>query len=230
MIGDTGYTKYCIWEHSASTKELYAQRVRGEVPEMECHVQAIELLTPHLSPGDSVLDVGCGTGYFYRSLQRRSLDVRYIGIDSAPSLIALGQEILPAHGLPPTSLRAVRIEDLEGEIDHVVCINVLSNIDNYHRPLERLLQLARKSVILRESVDPVHARYQYVKDKYLDPGIDLYVHVNTYPQSEFEEFVRTRGFDVSCVTDRRTGGAVEYVIDYPHYWKFFLARRIRSMP
>src|SRR3546814_18436338 len=59
------------------------------------------------------------------------------------------------------------IEDLDGAIDHVVCMNVLSNMDNFHRPFERMLRLARKSVILRESLKD-GASYSYVVDNYLD--------------------------------------------------------------
>src|SRR3546814_16127347 len=59
------------------------------------------------------------------------------------------------------------IEDLDGAIDHVVCMNVLSNMDNFHRPFGRMLRLARKSVILRESLKD-GASYSYVVDNYLD--------------------------------------------------------------
>ena len=225
MINQEGWLNYNIWEHSASVKQLYARRCRMEEEEMTCAAQAAELLAPHVADGDELLDAGCGSGYFYHSLKSRNIPVRYFGIDAAPSLIEIGCSAMPQYGLPADNLRVLRIEDLDGSADHVVCMNVLSNIDNFHRPLERLLRCARKTVILRESCK-VGAEYQYVVDRYLDDATELKVYVNAYDIAEWTAFIESYGYAVECVTDRRTGGEPEAVIDYPHYWKFFVARRI----
>ena len=224
MISTSGWNKYCIWEHSATVKELYAKRCRLQAEEMVCASQAAELLAPQVKAGDQLLDAGCGSGYFYHSMMARNIPVDYWGIDSAESLIKIGQAILPQHGLPPKHLVHGRLEDLDTEVDHVVCMNVLSNIDNYPRPLERLLLSARKTVILRESVAKTRS-YLYVTDKYLDPGVNLKVHVNTYQESEFIEFIRSYGFEVESFIDRRTKGEPELIIGYPHHWKFFRATK-----
>ncbi len=226
MISTNGWNKYCIWEHSATVKELYTKRCRLQAEEMVCASQAAELLTPQVKAGDQLLDAGCGSGYFYHSLVARNIPVDYWGIDAAESLINIGQSILPKYGLPAKHLVHGRLEDLDTDVDHVLCMNVLSNIDNYPRPLERLLGSARKSVILRESVSKEES-YNYVHDKYLDPGVNLKVHVNTYKESEFVQFIQSYGFDVESFIDRRTNGEPELVIDYPHHWKFFRATKTK---
>jgi len=225
VIKDDGWLKYCIWEHSSRVKDLYARRCRLEEPEMTCAAQAAELLAPYVTPGDTLLDVGCGSGYFFHSLQKRGILVEYFGIDAAPSLIDIGRKYLSEYGLPPEQLQVMRIEDLDGAADHVLCMNVLSNIDNYHRPLERMLNVARKTVILRESCKD-EAEYVYVRDKYLDEGCDLKVYVNAYCTREFMEFIESYGFKVRYVEDRHTRGQPEMVIDHPHYWKFFVAEKL----
>jgi cyclopropane fatty-acyl-phospholipid synthase-like methyltransferase len=224
VITGDGWSKYCIWEHSSTVKELYARRCRLEEEEMTCAAQAAELLAPHVAQGDTLLDAGCGSGYFFHSLRKRRIPVEYFGIDAAPSLVEIGRKYLPAYGLSPDNLQIMRIEDLAGEVDHVVCMNVLSNIDNYHRPLERLLECARKTVILRESCKE-QAEYAYVKDNYLDDGQDLKVYVNSYSISELMAFIESYGFKVERVTDNRTQDKSELVINHPHYWKFFVAER-----
>lgn len=224
MFSDTGWAQYNIWEHSSRIRDLYRQRCRLEAEEMTCAAQAAEILAPTVSAGDVLLDVGCGSGYFYHSLQSRGIPVEYWGIDASPALIQIGQEELPAHGLPPDRLRVMRIEDLAGRVDHVVCMNVLSNIDNFHRPLERLLHLANKTVVLRESVVETGS-YLYVRDAYLDPGVELSVHVNSYSKLELSKFIECRGFEVERFRDQRTSGEIEMVIGYPHHWTFFFARR-----
>jgi SAM-dependent methyltransferase len=224
-IRDDGWQSHCIWEHSATVVELYTRRARGEAAEMDCAAQAAELLAPLVEPGDSLLDAGCGSGYFFHSLKRRSLPVEYHGIDAAPSLVAIGRRELPVHGLPSERLRVLRIEDLAGAVDHVICMNVLSNLDNYHRPLERLLSIARKSLVLRESARD-GTQYSYVPDPYLDAGVNLKVHVNAYDAGEIQSFIASYGFAVERIQDNRSGGAPELVIGHPHWWTFFRATRV----
>lgn len=220
-----GWSRYSIWNHAASVRDLYARRCRREAEEMTAHAQAAELLASRVSVGDSVLDAGCGSGYFYHSLRQRNLPVDYYGVDACGALLDIGRRILPDHELPAERLIEGRLEDLDGSVDHVVCLNVLSNIDNYHRPLERLLAMARKSVILRESFKR-GSEYRYVRDAFLDPGVALNVHVNHYDVDEVTAFVGARGFYAEVLVDRRTGGKPEDVIGYQHYWTFLVADRI----
>jgi SAM-dependent methyltransferase len=225
MIRDDGWQQYSIWEHSAHIRELYAQRCHRSVEEMICHAQAAELLAPLVSADDILLDVGCGSGYFFHSLKSRNIAISYFGLDASRTLINIGRRILPAHGLPPSRLIHMRIDDLAGEADHMICLNVLSNLDNYHRPLERMLQCSRKTLILRESL--AHkANYRYVVDEYLDPGCRLRVHVNTYCLTEVIEFIESFGFNAKPVKDCRSGGRPEMVIGYPHHWTFIVAQRV----
>ena len=223
-ISDDGWKNFSIWEHSATVRDLYARRCRREAEEMTAHAQAAEILSSRVTRGDSVLDVGCGSGYLYHSLVGRGLQVDYWGLDASEVLVGIGRDILPKFGLPAERLIKGRIEDLDGEVDHVVCLNVLSNIDNYHRPIERFLKIARKSVILRESLKR-GAEYRYVRDAFLDPGVDLKVHVNHYDIDEVSAFVASYGFRPQAIVDRRTGGQPETVIGYPHYWTFLVADR-----
>lgn len=226
MIGTGGWARYAVWEHSTTVRDLYARRCRREEPEMTCAAQAVELLAPFIRPGELVLDAGCGAGSLYHSFRDRDIDCRYVGIDASATLIGIGRRELPAHGLPPEHLLHLRIEDLEGSADHVVCMNVLTNIDGYHRPLERLLHVARGTLVLRESLRPGPSEYRYVRDAYLDPGADLRVHVNAYDIDAVTGFIEAEGFRVERVTDRRTGGVPEDVIAYPHHWTFLVARRV----
>ena len=225
MIRKDGWGPYCIWEHSATVRDLYVRRCRREAEEMTSHRQAAELLALRVKEGDILLDAGCGSGYFYHSLAYRQIPVEYWGVDAAPSLIKIGQSELPAYGLPAERLLPWRIEDLDGTVDHTVCLNVLSNIDNYHRPLERLLKMTRRSLILRESLKQ-GGEYHYVEDCFLDPDVKLNVHVNHYDIEEVCAFIRAYGFEVRQVIDERTGGKPEDVIGYPHYWNFLVAERL----
>lgn len=224
MITLEGWRNYNIWDHSAAVLELYTRRARNEAEEMTCAAQAAELLAGIARPGESLLDAGCGSGYFFHSLKARGLALEYRGIDATARFIDIGRAFLPAAGLPADRLAVARIEDLDGEVDHALCMNVLSNIDNYHRPLERLLRVARRSVILRESIKD-GAEYRYVVDPYLEAPRPLKVHVNAYDRREIIAFMESHGYAVREVEDRRARGRPEMVIDQPHYWTFLVALR-----
>lgn len=223
-IAAGGERRASIWESSAHVRELYRARARDEAQELTCHAQAAELLAVRARPGESVLDAGCGTGALYHALRRRGVDVEYHGIDASHTFVGIGREELARFGLPPGRLQAIRLEDLDAEVDHAVCLNVLSNLDNVHRGLERLLRAARRTVILRESLGP-EARSTYVRDAFLDPGVDLRVHVNTYAIEEVAALCDHHGFRAEVVVDRWTGGEPELVIGHPHRWTFLVAER-----
>jgi ubiquinone/menaquinone biosynthesis C-methylase UbiE len=190
---------------------------------MDCARQAATLLAKNARAGETLLDAGCGSGYFFHSVQKMQLD--YTGIDAAPGLIHIGQEEMARFGCNATRLICARIEDLQGKVDHVVCMNVLSNMDNFHRPLERLLSMAARTVILRESIWDRPSEYAYVPDKYLDAGINLCVHVNTYNAKEISRLAQRMGFDAAPVVDERTQGKPEMVIGYPHQWSFMVFQK-----
>lgn len=224
MIRDDGWVAHSIWENSAHIRELYRRRSAGVEPEMTCAEQAAELLAPLVSEGDTLLDAGCGSGHFFHSLRSRRIPVEYHGIDAAPTLVEIGRAELTRHGLPAERLRALRIEDLHGSVDHVLCMNVLTNVDNVHRPLERLAGMARRSLVLRESLGET-ASSSYVRDDFLDPGVDLRVHVNTYATGEVTGLLGEMGFSARVVIDRHTGGRPEKVIGHDHHWTFVVATR-----
>lgn len=224
MIGNNGWSINNIWEHSSIIEKLYEQRCKLEIEEMTSHAQAVDLLMPYLESGDKLLDVGCGSGYFYHSIRSRNIPVEYYGIDATGLLIDIGRKILPLYGLSEDHLQVVRIEDMDADVDHIVCLNVLSNIDNYHRPLERILKSARKTVVLRESIGP-NTEYKYVIDKYLDK--ELKVHVNTYSMQDLKSFIENYGYAVSFVEDIYTKGQPQLVIDHLHYWQFIIATKIK---
>jgi SAM-dependent methyltransferase len=74
-----------------------------------------------LTPGQRVLDVGCGPGRHALALARRGFDV--VGVDLSPDFVGLARDAAAAHGL------TARIEELDvralpfdAEFDAVVCL------------------------------------------------------------------------------------------------------------
>lgn len=216
------------WANDANTLQLYRRRCRREAEEMTCAAQAAALLATRVRPGESLLDAGCGGGYYLWSLRDRGVDVDYHGIDFTPQMIELARaEVAPAAGLDPGRFRLQAIEQLgeDERYDTVLCFNVLTNSPHYALGLERLLRAARRRIVLRESMGE-ELIVRYSADPYLDAGKrHIRVYHNQYPLDEVRELMESEGFAVTQVRDERSGDGIEQVVDIPHRWRILLGER-----
>ncbi|MFH1140025.1 MAG: class I SAM-dependent methyltransferase [Pseudomonadota bacterium] len=216
--------EFNIWEHSSNVRELYARRARGE-EEMDAARQAAEILAPHITPGRTLLDAGCGAAYYYWSFRRRGLDVEYYGLDYSPTLIRIGREFMPQAGLPPERLTCEAIEDLDRVFDLVICFNTLSWSPDFRRPLDRLCAATRRVLLLRDNLGD-RTIYRWETDGFLDEGYNhLKAYWNQYSEREVTAFLEERGFEVTPIVDARAKGRLELVVGKPYYWKLLMAER-----
>jgi len=214
------------WCNDQNTLALYRRRCRLEAEEMTCAAQAAEILAERARPEETLLDAGCGGGYYLHSLRKRGVSVEYWGIDYTPEMIGLAhEEMCPRVQLPTERFRVGAIEDLTERYDNVLCFNVLTNSPHYALPLERLLSSTGKRLLLRESLgDELVVRF--TPDPYLDEGKrHIRVYHNIYPMKEVVAFMEAHGFVVTPIVDRRTNDQPENVVDLPHHWRILLAER-----
>src|ERR1700722_17382400 len=128
LIMDDGWAAHNIWAHSRAVRELYRCRARDEAEEMTCAGQAAELLRGLVEPGDSVLDVGCGSGYFFHALGRRNIDAAYYGIDATADFIQIARQELAAFGLANDRVHGFRIKDFRRCADRALGLYALPNL------------------------------------------------------------------------------------------------------
>lgn len=214
------------WANDRRTLELYRRRCRQEVEEMTCAAQVAEILADKVGLGETLLDAGCGGGYYYWSFLKRHIPIEYYGLDHTPEMIELARtEICSRTGLAPERFLLGAIENLAREFDDVMCFNVLTNSPHYALPLGRLLECTRKCIVLRESFGD-HLVIRYTADPYLDEGKrHIRVYHNTYPLQEVIAFMEEHGFRVTRIKDKRSQDGVEMVVDIPHQWRILLGER-----
>lgn len=218
-IKANGWIENSCWDNCEFVEDLYKKRCNKEVVEMTCHKQASKILKKYSKDKDSLLDVGCGSGCFYHSTVNQSLNLRYYGIDSSKKLIKIGKKNMPNYGLNSNKLVNMRIEDVSGKFDHIICINVLTYLDNIYKHLEKLIKIANKTIIIRESFY-IRDIYKYVPDNFLDHNLKLNTYVNTYSVKKISNFLKNFDCKFSFIQDEYTNGKVTKVIGYNHYWKF----------
>lgn len=91
------------------------------------HNKRIEWILPRLERDDTIIELGCGTGYMLcYPLAKLGYDVYGVDIDAAS--IAVGQEIFTSAGLDPERLQARPLDTFEGTADVIIASEVLEHI------------------------------------------------------------------------------------------------------
>lgn len=215
------------WANDRNTLALYRRRCRQEAEEMTCAAQAAKILADRITPGETLLDAGCGGGYYYWSFFNRGIDIDYFGLDYTPEMIALArEEMCTQTTLPPDHFRLGSIENLEQKFDNILCFNVLTNNPHYALPLERLLLCTKKRILLRENLGET-LKVFYTPDPYLDESKrHIRVYHNQYPIAEVLAFIEEFGFKVTHIFDERSQDGIEMVVNIPHQWRILLGERL----
>lgn len=101
-----------------------------------------ELLHPR--PGESVLDVGCGTGYFSNALSDRGLNVT--GLDPDLPALRFARQRDPRIAL--AGGRAGALPFADGAFDHALAMTSLCFVPDPARALRELWRVSRRAVLL----------------------------------------------------------------------------------
>ena len=70
------------YQDNKNNAKVYYNRAIGKSPEMEVSKQMAKIIKPLIKKNEKVLDVGCASGHFYRSL-KNTINKRfhYLGMD-----------------------------------------------------------------------------------------------------------------------------------------------------
>ena len=87
----------------------------------------VKMLSSHLKPGMTVLELGCGTGYFTRELARSGADV--VAIDVSPELLKVARANTSAPNVQYQIQNAYALSYSERVFDSVVGSSVLHHLE-----------------------------------------------------------------------------------------------------
>ncbi|MDR2386915.1 MAG: class I SAM-dependent methyltransferase [Deltaproteobacteria bacterium] len=220
-----------IWEHSGALKQLCYRRGLDLEPEMDCAAQGAELLAPFINGQKSkrlkLLDIGCAGGHFYHSLNRRNLEVDYHGLDYSPSIVKMAQKAFQELGLEPSKILLGDLRDLINfSCDLVAMINVLTFNGDFREPLDRLAETGAQAMVIRDFFGP-KTIITYERDGFLDEGFNhLKGYWNQWSRSEVSAYLTSLGYKSSFVTDARTQGQTELVVNKAYRWSWLVAEKI----
>lgn len=145
----------------------YYKRATGELPEKESSKSYARLLARRglYEPGDAILDLGCASGHFYRSLRDRlDPDVRYVGTDINAQFLLWGCD---AYGPPPgcafVHCDALDMPFADKSFD-LVLVNLFHFFPNVEEAMREALRVARKMVVWRTPVGVTNYMVKIVYD------------------------------------------------------------------
>lgn len=143
-----------IWDRDVEYGNLLFKRAIGELPEMESSKATAKILNDLISPNDRILDVGCGAGHYLRSLRRYiQKSFSYTGVDATAAYIKLAIEAW--RGNEQTSFQVADVFSLpfgDGDYDIVMSCNLFLHLPSIREPLNELLRVSRRSVLIRTLV------------------------------------------------------------------------------
>lgn len=150
-----------------------------------------QLLNQYVKPSDSVIEVGCGTGYYGFYLSDKCRD--YHGVDLTPKHIAQFRAGIDAKGLSNISASVGDATNLSDIADSVYDL-VLVFGPMYHLPKEERTKVISESVRICKSGGIVMFAYINKIGAYLRGCIDISLK-ERYPNKRANEMVLGQGVD-----------------------------------
>jgi 2-polyprenyl-3-methyl-5-hydroxy-6-metoxy-1,4-benzoquinol methylase len=128
----------------AQSRLLHRENIYGSGPPvLETGDQMLRLILDYLSPGSSVLEVGCGAGAYGPALI--TAGHQWTGVEMNPDCLRLLQQ----RGLPfrRTAPGTKRFPCADEEFDETICIEVLEHIEHPEPFLEEISRVVRQRAL-----------------------------------------------------------------------------------
>jgi 2-polyprenyl-3-methyl-5-hydroxy-6-metoxy-1,4-benzoquinol methylase len=150
---------------------------------------ALDALVDRAKPS-AIHEVGCGEGYWIAQWHAAGYTVS--GCDISPEVVALARENTAHLALADETFEVRSIYDLQrpatpGEL--VVCCEVLEHIDDPHRGLRALRDIASGYVILSVPREPVWRALNMARGKYLADLGNTPGHIQHWSSRAFQRLV-----------------------------------------
>ncbi|KNY28616.1 class I SAM-dependent methyltransferase [Pseudobacteroides cellulosolvens] len=144
-------TNWKVWDSNKEYGDCFYRRAIGELPEMESSKRMAKEIKKVIKPNESILDVGCGAGHYYKSLIREiGHKFCYRGIDSTEYYINLAKKAYKDCDEIEFAVSDIYSLNFQDSLyDIVMCNNVLLHLPSIEKPLNELVRVARKHLFVR---------------------------------------------------------------------------------
>jgi ubiquinone/menaquinone biosynthesis C-methylase UbiE len=172
---------YDICERNSQYLKLSVDRSRGKLPEMEVAKAYSKIILDTKLKDFSILDVGCLTGHFFYSFNKRiKKNFTYSGIDPWKRHIDSAKKIWNKNKETDFKIGWAQKIPYKKKFDVVICSNVLTHIPEIVTPIKEMLRVTKKYLILRTPIHDKSYRIQMVLNS------KWFKYTNVHPSKEFD--------------------------------------------
>ncbi len=157
----------------------------------------------------TILDVGCGEGMVYKSLEKKVHNLDCYAIDLDPAEVTDAKTNLPFANVQIGSAYEIPFED--NFADLVICSEVLEHLETPEVDLKEIYRVSNKYAILTVPNEPLWGILNMVRLKYWGDFGNTPGHLNRWSSSEFKSFV---GEHFTVIEEK-----------YPTPWNFLLCEK-----
>jgi len=188
--------------------ELLLKRLRGEVPELTWLKQIRNILRPDLSPGVTLLDIGCGTGYAYNTF--REFGVLYTGLDLESQYLRVAEQWFA--GVADIKFFQHDITTFPPPVtaEIVICSAMLEHCASLMPSLQNLVDGALRTIVLRTFLGNVEHIYT-ISSPVPHHRETHKKYNNQYSFRDVLGYIEGRGFKTRVYRDEYTDGMPQLV-------------------
>lgn len=173
------------WDNGEASKKIDTYWVQSENPWRE---MLVKQLKRNFKPGDSLFEVGCGSGLIFHKMREHGLvDGRtYQGGDISQEMLKLARGRTPDVNFVTTDIFKIDMQDAAQA--NVINIHVLQHLPGYEQPVRELLRITRDKLFIAcwfntGLEDEVH--FSQPSDNWDKQSF----HNNTYSMPKFISFI-----------------------------------------
>ena len=178
------------YKNNINNANVYYRRAIGKSPEMEVSKAMAEFVKRKISKNEKILDVGCASGHFYRSLKKKiSSNFSYTGCD--PYQIFIDKAKKAWKNEKNVNFKKGNIYELpfkKNEFDISFCSNVFIHLNDVIKPLKEIIRVSKKTIIIRTVLFDVSYKIQCVYNKKWWKDVDI------KPENEFDSKGNPRAY------------------------------------
>ena len=181
-VFDRHYAEMSKYERSQGGGELSAV-------DTERYRQTADMIAPHLSLHDAVVDVGCATGGLLADFKRRGF-TNLLGIDPSSACTAIGERL---YGITIRNMTIGRLTEVTERFDAAILTGVFEHLCDVDASLNLVVRLLKPYGRLYIEV-PDATRY----DRHFSAPFQFFSmeHVNYFSPSSLSNLMARHGFSV----------------------------------
>tara|TARA_Y100000816_G_C26066700_1_gene560641 strand:+ start:610 stop:1422 length:813 start_codon:yes stop_codon:yes gene_type:complete len=155
------------YKNNINNAKVYFDRAIGKSPEMEVSKAMTNIIKPFIKENDTILDVGCASGHFYRSIKKRvKKNFFYTGVDPYEIFLKKAREAWKNdNNVSFLKGNIYKLPFKTNKFDISFCSNVFLHLNEIKQPLKEIIRVTRKKIIIRTVLYDVSYKIQLVYNK-----------------------------------------------------------------